>query len=153
MRLELAIPVLFSLVAAAGCNRLQPKKPTVAVRGVAVGAVSFSGITGTLTMQVTNPNDFGVPLAAVDWQLAVGDARAVSGTIELSDTIPANGSTMVNVRLTVRAIDAIAVARKLSAGERSYQVTGTLHFNAPIGRIDVGFSGQGNLGDAVAAVR
>lgn len=146
MRVKLVFPLLFALVAAAGCSRLHPQKPSVDVRGVAVGSVSISGISGTLQMQVTNPNNFGVPLAAVDWQLAVGDARAVSGTIELSDTIPANGSTMVSVNLQVRALDAIAVARKLSAGERTYRVSGTLHFNAPIGRIDVAFTGQGNIG-------
>jgi len=134
-----------------GCNRLQPKKPTVAVQGVSVGSVSFTGISGTLSVEVTNPNDFGVPLASVDWRLSVGGATAVTGTIQLSNTIPAKGSTNVDVSLTVQALDAVRVARKLSAGERTYQVSGVLHFNAPIGRIDVSFSGEGDIGKALSA--
>ncbi len=151
MRTPVAITALLALVAVAGCNRLQPKKPTLDVRGVAIGSVSFSGITGSLTVEVTNPNDFGVPLAAVDWQLSVGGARAVTGSVTLSNTIPANGSTTVEISLSIAALDAVHVARKLSAGQRNYQIDGVMHFNAPIGRIDVSFSGSGDLGTLVSA--
>ena len=139
------------MIMASGCSQLRPKNPTVAVQGVSVSSVSFTGISGTLSVKVTNPNHFGVPLASVDWQLTVGGARAVSGTIELSNTIPANGSTNVDISLTVRTLDAVRVARKLAAGARTYRISGVLHFNAPIGRIDVAFSGEGDLGQAISA--
>lgn len=153
MRLTLLCTATLIAIASLGCNRLQPKKPTVAVRGVSVGAVSLHGVSGTLSVELTNPNSFGVPLAGVDWQLSIGDARAVSGRIALSNELPANGSTLVQIGLRVDALDAIAVARRLSAGERRYRVRGVLHFNAPIGRLDVAFHGEGDLGKGLASMR
>ena len=59
---------LLVLVTAAGCPALtaQPQNPTVDVTGVAVASVSLTGgVDGSLTVNVTNPNDVGLPLQAI----------------------------------------------------------------------------------------
>jgi len=121
------------------------EKPTAQVRAVSVGAVSFSGIDGEVALDIQNPNAFGVPLSAIDWQLSVGGAHAVDGRIELAQTIPAKGTAPVVAALHIDARDALAVAGELSRGTRTYQLHARLHFSTTLGPISVDVQGTGEL--------
>jgi len=126
------------------------EKPTATVRNVAVTDVSFTGATGQLSLDVMNPNGFGVPLSGIDWQLSIGGARAVTGTVQLSQTIPAKGVAPVVTTLSINAGDAVAVGGVLAGGARDYRVDVTLHFSTNVGQIDVAVNHTGQLGSAVA---
>lgn len=121
------------------------EKPTAQVRAVSVASVSFTGIDGEVAFDIQNPNSFGVPLSAIDWQLSVGGAHAVDGRIELSQTIPAKGSAPVVAALHIDARDALAVAGELSRGTRVYRIDARLHFSTAIGPIAVDVTGTGEL--------
>jgi len=132
------------------------EKPKASVRDVSLSSAGFGGVSGHLQLDVTNPNGFGVPLAGIDWQLAIGGARAVTGTVQLSQTIPARGAAPITTTLTVSSTDAIAVASALAGGARSYEVKARLHFSTPVGQVDVDVAHTGTLGGgggAGAAVR
>src|ERR1051325_9806366 len=81
------------------------EKPSAQVRNVSVSSAGLTGVRGELRFDVTNPNGFGVPLAGVDWQLQIGGTRAVTGRVELSQTIPAKGVAPVVTSLTIDARD------------------------------------------------
>lgn len=127
------------------------EKPTAEVRSVQVGAAGFTGLSGELRLDVSNPNGFGVPLAGIDWQLAIGGGRAVSGAVELHETIPAHGVAPVATTLRIDAREAIAAASALNRGERGYQLRATLHFSTPVGRISVDIEHSGQLGSGLAS--
>jgi LEA14-like dessication related protein len=122
------------------------EKPKASVRDVSVSAAGLGGVSGQLQLDVTNPNGFGVPLAGIDWQLSIGGARAVTGTVQLSQTIPARGVAPVATSLTVNAGDAIAVASALAGGARGYTVKARLHFSTPVGAVHVDVEHAGTLG-------
>jgi LEA14-like dessication related protein len=126
------------------------EKPTATVRSVAVTNVSFTGATGELALDVMNPNSFGVPLSGIDWQLSIGGARAVTGTVQLSQEIPAKGVAPVLTTLTINAADAVAVGGALATGSRDYRVDVKLHFATRVGQVDVEVNHTGQLGQAVA---
>lgn len=126
------------------------EKPTASVRDVNVSSVSFSGATGELSLDVMNPNGFGVPLSGIDWQLSIGGARAVTGTVQLSQTIPAKAVAPVVTTLTISSGDAVTVASVLAGGARDYRVDVTLHFSTQVGPIDVAVNHTGQLGAGVA---
>ena len=142
-----------SLALAAACLSLSAcsmfmksiEKPTAEVRGVTVASAGFSGVTGELRLDVMNPNSFGVPLSGIDWQLSVGGARAVTGRIELQQTIPAKGVAPITTSLTIDARDAIAVAGSLAGGARDYQISARLHFSTQVGQLDVDIQHRGQL--------
>lgn len=115
------------------------------VRTVAVTSAGFSGVTGELRLDVTNPNSFGVPLSAIDWQLSVGGARAVTGTVQLAHTIPAKGVAPVTTSLTISAADAAVVAAQLARGARDYRIHARLRFSTQIGAVDVELDHAGQL--------
>ena len=122
------------------------EKPKADVRTVSVSQAGFSGVTGELNLDVMNPNSFGVPLSGIEWQLSVGGARAVTGSVQLSQTIPAKGVAPVKTSLTISAVDAAVVASRLASGSRDYRIHAKLHFSTQVGEIAVDIDHAGQLG-------
>ena len=129
------------------------EKPQAEVRDVSVTSAGFTGISGELALDVTNPNAFGVPLSGIDWQLSIGGARAVTGTVQLNQTIPARGVAPVNTTLAIGASDALAIGGVLARGARDYQLDVKLHFSTSVGQIDVDLAHRGSLGGTGLAAR
>jgi LEA14-like dessication related protein len=150
MRIVLLAVLSFTL---AGCSFFMRsiEKPKATVRDVSVSAAGFRGVSGELALDVMNPNGFGVPLSGIDWQLAIGGQRAVTGTVQLNQTIPARGVAPVTTSLAIAASDALNVAAVLASGARDYQVNVRLHFSTTVGPIDVEVAHAGRLGGGVAA--
>jgi LEA14-like dessication related protein len=142
---SLLLLALLGLVGGCALFTHPVEKPTAQVRGVAVTSVSFTGIDGEIALEIQNPNGFGVPLSQVDWQLSIGGARAVTGRIELSQTIPAKGSAPVRAILHVDAMDAVDVGAELARGERGYRLDARLTFTTRLGAIDVAVQSTGQL--------
>ncbi|HEY5951535.1 MAG TPA: LEA type 2 family protein [Kofleriaceae bacterium] len=126
------------------------EKPTATVRGVSVSSAGFTGVSGELALDVMNPNNFGVPLSGIDWQLSVGGTRAVTGTVQLTQTIPARGVAPVTTSLSIAATDALAVGGALASGAHNYQIDVKLHFATSVGQIDVNVQHSGELDSRLA---
>ncbi len=120
------------------------ERPKAEVRGVSVSSAGFTGVTGELRFDVSNPNPIGVPLQGIDWELSIGGTRAITGTVQLSQTIPAKGVAPVITSLTIDARDAIEVGTALARGSRDYTLKAKLRFSTAIGplAIDVAHTGQ-----------
>ena len=143
MRLALVFAYMLS-----GCSMFMHsiERPTATVRDVSVSSAGLTGVTGQLQLDVMNPNNFGVPLSGIDWQLSVGGARAMTGVVELQQTIPARGVAPVTTSLTIDARDAMAVASVLGGGGREYELDAKLHFSTGVGQLDVEVKKTGTLG-------
>lgn len=140
--------VVLMCVALSGCSLFMRsiEKPSAEVRGVAVANAGFTGVTGELRLDVTNPNPIGVPLSSIEWQLSVGGTRAVTGSVQLQQTIPAKGVAPVVTSLTIDARDAVEVGTALARGSRDYRLDATLTFATKIGPISVELHHSGQLG-------
>jgi len=136
------------MVALSGCSLFMNsmEKPKAEVRSVSLTNAGFTGVTGELNLDVTNPNGFGVPLSAIDWQLSVGNNRAVTGSVQLQANIPARGVAPVTTSLTIDARDAITVGTALASGARTYQLDAKLTFSTQIGPLTVEIHHEGTLG-------
>lgn len=119
--------------------------PKVDVQSVSVDDASYTGIDGRIGLDVMNPNAVGLPLRGMDWEIAIGGARAVTGRTELALTIPAMGSAPVETMIHISTADAAEVSMRLAQGERGYQVRGVLHFSTSLGTISVPFTHEGTL--------
>jgi LEA14-like dessication related protein len=137
-----------ALVLVTGCSMFMHsiEKPKAEVRNVNVSSAGFTGVSGELSLDVMNPNAFGVPLAGIDWQLSVGGTRAVTGSVQLQQTIPAKGVAPVKTSLTISALDAALVAQRLASGARDYRIHAVLKFSTNVGQIDVAIDHAGQLG-------
>lgn len=119
--------VLTGCIIIAGCSA-QPKSPEVSVKGVALRSLSFSGLSLDVTMQVINPNPFGITLDSLtfdvyyqdgpDWvYLSHGEKKGV--TIN-------PGENQVTVPVTVDNAELLrSLAGFITGGEVTVQVRGT----------------------------
>lgn len=122
------------------------ERPSAKVRDVSLSSAGFSGVSGELSLDVTNPNPVGVPLSGIEWELQIGGTRAMSGTVELSKTIPARGVAPVTTMLRLAAGDALTAGSALASGARDYKVRARLRFATPVGPIEVEVQHAGTLG-------
>lgn len=133
-----------------GCSALSLKRPTAEFQSANVGRVTAEGVTFNFDVKLSNPNTLAVPLATADYSLALSDVTVVKDTIKPSGTIPANGSTLVTLPISVtfdnllKAQDAI---RK--SVDVPFNFTGNLAFKTP-GQmlslpVNVPFQYQGTL--------
>lgn len=131
----------------AGCSIFMHsiEQPQVHVRSGSVSSAGLGGISGQLQLDVTNPNDFSVPLSGMDWQLAIGGARMVSGTVQLSQQIPARGVAPVTTSLTITPLAAVNILKVIEGGTRAYQIHAVLHFSSGIGPVDVAIDYSGSI--------
>ncbi|MEO8703770.1 MAG: LEA type 2 family protein [Kofleriaceae bacterium] len=143
-----------AVVMLAGCSIFMRsiERPSAKVRAVSVSAVGL-GVTGELSLDVSNPAPVGVPLSGIDWELSIGGARAVTGSVQLSQTIPARGVAPVTTTLTIAARDAVAAGSAIAGGARDYTLVAHLHFATGVGPIDVEVSHAGQLGGGASVVR
>lgn len=144
---------LACMLALAGACAHLPRgleKPTAEVREVWVSSASMSGMRGQIDLDVFNPNGFAVPMARVDWQLSIGQVRAMSGSFSVNTEIPAKGTAPVAVELHLDARDAIAVARGLGLGERGYTLEAVLHFSTRVGPIEVAVAHSGDISEGAS---
>ena len=87
--------------------------------------------------------------------MSLGGQRAVTGTVQLSQTIPARGVAPVTTSLAIAAQDAITVASAIASGARNYQIVATLHFSTQVGQLDVAVrtSGTVDAGSLLGAIQ
>ncbi|MDB4953356.1 MAG: Late embryosis abundant protein 2 [Myxococcales bacterium] len=139
--------VLASCLVVSGCSLFMHsiERPTATVRNASISSAGFTGISGELQLDVMNPNNFGVPISGIDWQLSVGGSRAATGTVQLSQTIPARGVAPITTSLTITASDAIAIASVIASGARNYQINAQLHFSTTVGQLDVAIQHAGTI--------
>ena len=143
---------------ATGCSLFMHsiEKPKADVRAVSVTSAGFTGVTGELHLDVTNPNGFGVPLAGIDWQLSIGGSRAVTGSVQLTQTIPVKGvlrfypDKTVLSAVTTGSPDKIVTWFKKGHAHSAagmYEIDGAkLRFSTQVGPIEVELDHAGQLG-------
>ncbi|CAN5370918.1 hypothetical protein BH11MYX1_BH11MYX1_19800 [soil metagenome] len=141
----LALVSLVSLVSGCSMFLRSLERPTATVRDVSLSSAGVMGVTGQLQVDVMNPNAFNVPLSGIDWQLSIGDAHAVSGQVELQQTIPAKGISPITTSLSIGTADALTVAAALGTGARTYTLDAHLHFATAVGPLDVEVKKTGEL--------
>ena len=115
-------------------------------QGVRIEMAGLGGLSGEFDAEIYNPNPVGLPLRRVEYRLRIGGAQAIQGSLDLNETIPAQGSAPVTIAFTVNALDALRVTQRLAAGDRNYAITGTLVFATRLGDLSVAFEHQGELG-------
>lgn len=101
LSLALVLPWL-----SAGCKTLSDLaagtvKPGVSVKGVRFGALSADGLTLLFDAEVTNPYEVDLPLVNLDYGLASGGAKFLTGSAPIQGSVPAKGSKMVELPAAV----------------------------------------------------
>ena len=134
-------PLLLALVACAPIQR-----PKADLRKVALIRVDLSGLDFQLDFDVFNPNAFGLPLRRVNWSVTLFNTHLGNGMGNFNQLIPANGSTHVNVPLSLGYEGIIVTVDRISRGEDiPYDISGSIRFETNFGAVEVPFHAVGTL--------
>ena len=117
---------------------------------MSIQGVSAQGFTMNFDVNVTNPNSMALPLAAADYKLGVSGANLLDGKVKPEGSLPANGSRMIGLPVTV-TFENLLVAEKAiqtGGGNIPYDLSGGLSFDTGtplLGQLRVPLSYSGTL--------
>lgn len=139
----LAVLLLASAAAAGGllgaCASLLGvvgvEEPRVSVESTRVTGVSLDAADLEVRFRIDNPNDFGLNLAGLDYELEVADRTLFRGDRRERLRLEPLGEGVVELPITVRYSDVREIARDLWRGreEVGYTVRAGLRFESPVG--------------------
>jgi LEA14-like dessication related protein len=86
-----------STLADAGRALLPEERPTARIAAARLSDLSFEAITLTLDVQIKNPYDVTLPLAALDWRVGSGETALASGCATATPPLAARAETLVPV--------------------------------------------------------
>lgn len=122
----------------AGCSTLLGaagvEEPRVSVASTRVTGVTFDAADLEIRFRIDNPNDFGLQLAGLDYELDVADRTLFRGDRRERLRVAPLGTGIVELPITVRYSDLYDVARDLLRGrdEVGYTLRAGLRFDAPV---------------------
>lgn len=136
--------VLLSLfVTACASMSLVPEKPQVALKNVELGKVGLTEVELFATLDVINPNDYDLNLAAIDYQVdALGMTLGKGSSLEAIRLQPHMKQT-VKLPLTLTTASAVKFGQAYySPGQKQLPVSlqATVKVNSPVGPISLNFT-------------
>lgn len=135
--------ILFALAAmllvSTGC-----KAPSVRLDNALLKKLTSSGLEVGLDMTVLNPNEYAVPIQAIDWDLSLFQSPFTSGTSNFTTNIPAGQTAAfeVPIGISFRSVS-VGVQNVLTRRTIQWGFEGACSFRTPAGPIRVGFDQNG----------
>lgn len=126
------------------------EEPRVSVASTRVTGVSLDAADLEVRFRIDNPNDFGLDLAGLDYELDVGNRTLFTGDRRERLRLEPRGEGIVELPLTVRYSDLYQVVsdawRDHGREEIGYTVRAGLQFEAPVvGSLRVPVEARGDL--------
>src|SRR5215212_8487181 len=95
-RRSLAFLILLALPACGGLAERAFSRPVIAVRGVKVRSVGLTGGALEVSLSITNPNPYPLPVQRATYRFALSDSTEVGrGESATAFTLPAHDSALV----------------------------------------------------------
>lgn len=151
------MPRLLPLVAAvalvsSGCAYLRQflatafQTPTFTFKNLGLTDISLAGLNLDTIWELRNPNQVGISLASIEYALAVEQKQVIAGAPPQGLQIAPNSASDLHFPANVRFQDLAAVVETfLNKDSASYQASGAIGVNTPIGVIRLPLSTQGQF--------
>lgn len=101
MRLDAPVLNLFAIKADKDGAVTVPKVPEVSFGNLEVKKLSLSQVNFALAMKVTNPNNFGLTLKDIDYNINQGGKSLFSGAIDQAINIAENQTSTVSIPVSI----------------------------------------------------
>ncbi len=135
-----------------GCQSLQDiagmaQKPSAHVVGASLRGLTLQNAVLLFDIEVANPYAAALPLADLSYTLGSGGKKLLEGSLQPSGSIPARGSQVIQVPVTVAFAPVLATLKGIRPGALlPYTADFRIGVDAPMaGRLEVPFSRNGEL--------
>jgi LEA14-like dessication related protein len=109
-----------------------PGLPKVALKQLDIENLSWRGADLKIIMEVANPNSFALDMAGLNYGVNLGGNRFAEGVYEKIPSVPANGTSTIDIPLSV---DFMKLGRSayslLKENASQYELDGEMIFNLP----------------------
>jgi LEA14-like dessication related protein len=127
-----------------GCSTFPTsvRKPTVELASVGFEDPTLSAATLVFGIRVDNPNSFAIPLAGLQYNLAINGSELATGVIDDVGRLPKNDKTVVTIPVRLSYSSLYRLARTTAdSGKLQYELKG----NVSASGIPLPFTLGGNL--------
>jgi len=143
-------PLLLAVLACLACTSLAERaytRPTIAVRGVKLRSVGLGGGSLQVSLAISNPNPYPLPVHRATYSFVLADSTEVGrGESAAAFTVPAHDSTVVQLPLDVSWQGLRAAGRDAARdGTVDYRLAGTVTLDTPLGDPNVPFTAVGRF--------
>jgi LEA14-like dessication related protein len=143
------IPLLLIVLVLISCSSLQDvlKDPEISFDTFKISKINFDTIDVLFTYKVDNPNLFGITLPRFDYNLLIEESNFVSGTSSESMRIEQQGSSFVDLPVTLSYADLFkAISILLNQNEAAYTIGTNFYLDIPvIGEQEIPVSHSGKI--------
>lgn len=106
---------------------LQPKTPDISLVGVQVAKLALSEQRFRVRLRIQNPNDFALPIHAIDYVLRLNDQDFATGASTRPVTVPARGESELELEIGGRLQNALPQLLALGTGSTlKYSLSGDI---------------------------
>lgn len=132
--------LLCALFATSGCAL-----PQVELKSALLKGLSTTRLDVALNLNIFNPNEYSLPLQAVEWDLSLFEAPFTDGVASFSTNIPAQERADVEVPLGIQFQSlAIGVESLLTRQQIPWKFAGACSFRTPRGPVKAGYGLDGS---------
>ena len=147
-----------ALLVLASCSSIAERafsRPVILVRGVKVRSVGITGGSLEVSLHITNPNPYPLPVQRATYTFALADSTEVGrGESATAFTLPAHDSTLVQLPIEVSWQGLRAAARDAARdGTVDYRLKGSVTIDTPLGNPNVPFESDGRFTPPPSLVR
>jgi len=128
----------------ASCSALKdvPKQPEVAVSAVKVKNINSRGGLVNVTLNVKNPNSFGIPTERIGYTLLINGLKVANGARTEKLRIPANGTKAITLPIAFTFSNVLQVFENVVQKKK---LNFSLKGNVKLPFVSVPFSKTGKL--------
>ncbi|MHC4705648.1 MAG: LEA/WHy family protein [Planctomycetota bacterium] len=134
-----------------GCATIQEalkvEKPTASLKGLKFADITLESATLLFDVEVENPYPVVLPLLNMDYALASGVNKLLSGDADIQTTIPAKDKKVVSLPATVAYLDLVKAFKDIRPGSKiPYKADVGLSVDTPaLGTIRLPLDKEGEL--------
>ncbi len=112
-----------------------PDVPSVEVAGVKMNKLDFSGVDGTISLKVANPNEFAVTLSKLTAGLELGGVRLFDGGVNARPSFAAGQTQPIDIGFKASVASAAsALLESIKNGKASYKLAGDVEVDSEFGK-------------------
>ena len=127
-------------IGVSACNAAKlpdAETPNVSLAGLSFAEAGLFEQGFTLQLRLQNPNDFDIPVQALNFALDVNGAEFAKGLTNEDFTVPASAEIIIPIEVSIATNDLIERVTAIGTGRRlDYQLTGAAEidswFSAPV---------------------
>ena len=119
------------LSACSGPSLPDAKMPDVSLAGLSFSEAGLFEQGFTLQLRLKNPNDFDIPVDALNFALDVNGASFAEGLSDEDFTLPASAEMIIPIAISITTEDLIDRVTAIGTGRRlEYHLTGAAEINS-----------------------